>query len=89
MTIAQDRVPPKKSIRYAEQAFGDGVHQTIRYQRDPKEWSDGHATIHFEMLTDPRGKQAAQRKTGDRYALAQLARDRDVLIDRSVKIFGA
>jgi hypothetical protein len=60
VTIAQDRVPPKKSIRYAQQTFGDGVHQTIRYQRDPKERSDGHAAIHFEMLADPRGKQAAQ-----------------------------
>ena len=60
MTIAQNRVPPKKSIRYAQQAFRDGVHQTIRYQRDPKERSDGHAAIHLEMLTDPRGKQAAQ-----------------------------
>lgn len=60
MTIAQDRVPPKKSIRHAQQAFGDGVHQTIRYQRDSKERSDGHATIHFEMLTDPRGKQPTQ-----------------------------
>jgi|GEM_PF-3246800 hypothetical protein len=40
------------------------------------------------MLTDPRGKQPTQGKTGDRYALAQFARDRDVLVDRSVKIFG-
>lgn len=41
------------------------------------------------MLPDPSGKQSTQRKTGDRYAVAQLSGDRDVLDYGFIEILGA
>ena len=87
--VAQDRIPPEKTIWEAQQAFRNGIHQTIWYQCHAEERRDRHAAVDFEMLPDPRGKQSAQRKTGNGYAVAQLSRDRDVLDYRSVEILGA
>ena len=89
VAVAQNRIPPIEPVRQPEQALGNGAHQAIWNYSDAEERRDRHATVDFVFLTDPGREQSAQGKTGDGDAIAEFARDVDVLGYGLIEFFGS
>lgn len=89
LALAQNRIPPIKTVRHSQQSLGDRAHEPIWNPRNAEERCDRNRALDREMLRGPGGEQASERKPGDRHALAEILRDRDVIGDRFVELLGA
>ena len=78
-----------KTVRHSQQSLGDRAHEPIWNPRNAEERCDRHRALDRKMLRGPGGEQASERKSGDRHALAEILRDRDVIGDRFVELLGA